>query len=344
MKYKVLSAILLSSMFAGSAMAQDRAGTFDDRWYLSFGAGANHQDHDRGTRNTPTYNLGGGKFINPNWSVDMEIHHQNPRFWANKDLNWSQYGVSLDARRHFRQEGRVWNPYLLMGVGYAYSEEEYVIASPGSPAERHDGYATGKLGAGLQGDFERVSVRTELYARTSFDDTSVANGSERRFTDTVAQLSVLVPLGQRTVAEARPAPEVVWQEEQQDHEFPQYDERIVVELPVVFFEFDRSDLTEEGRQSLVHAAQVLREHPDLRARIEGHTDSKGSESYNQRLSERRARAAADYLVSLGVDPAQLVEVVGYGESRPIAPNTHEDGSDNPQGRAYNRRAEIKPQE
>jgi OmpA-OmpF porin, OOP family len=76
--------------------------------------------------------------------------------------------------------------------------------------------------------------------------------------------------------------------------------------------------------------------------IEGHTDSIGSESYNQRLSERRALAVKHYLVSRGVAGDRL-DTVGYGESRPVAPNKTPDGKDNPEGRAMNRRAELKVQ-
>jgi OOP family OmpA-OmpF porin len=73
--------------------------------------------------------------------------------------------------------------------------------------------------------------------------------------------------------------------------------------------------------------------------IEGHTDSIGSEGYNQRLSERRAAAVQQYLEAQGIAPERL-ETVGKGESEPVAPNT-QDGRDNPEGRAMNRRAELK---
>lgn len=342
MKRNTLSVFLVASLFAGSAIAQDRAGTFDDRWYLTVGSGANIQDSDRDTENAPHYALGAGKFINPNWSLDFELNHQNPKLNPNEDLNWSQYGASLDARRHFRTEGRTWNPYVLMGVGYGRAEEEFVNFGGPSPGQRKDGFATTKLGAGVQGDFDRVSVRGELYAKTSFDNDSVLNPGESNYTDGIAQISLLVPLGERSVAQARPAPEVgQWEQPApQPEPVPQYEEPMSVDLPVVYFEFDRSELSGEGRAALDQAAEVLRNNPSLRARVHGHTDSKGSEQYNQGLSERRAEAAAQYLTSRGVAANQIVEVVGYGETRPVAPNTHEDGSDNPQGRAQNRRAEL----
>jgi OOP family OmpA-OmpF porin len=75
--------------------------------------------------------------------------------------------------------------------------------------------------------------------------------------------------------------------------------------------------------------------------IVGHTDSIGSDEYNQRLSERRAQAVKQYLVSKGIAASRL-STEGQGEREPIAPNT-EDGKDNPEGRAMNRRAELKVQ-
>ena len=71
--------------------------------YITTGAGANQQDSDRNTENAATYTLGVGKFINPRWSVDAELNYQNPKLNPNEDLNWSQYGISVDARRHWRQ-------------------------------------------------------------------------------------------------------------------------------------------------------------------------------------------------------------------------------------------------
>ncbi len=343
----LLAGIVLATL-AAPAFAQDsRAGTYDDRWYITTGAGANQQDSDRNTENAATYTLGVGKFINPRWSVDAELNYQNPKLNPHEDLNWSQYGISVDARRHWRQEGRRWNPYVLMGVGYQRAEEEFDNSpSPFSPGQRKDGYASAKLGAGVQGDFERFSLRGELYARTDFDRDSISAPGERRFTDGVAALSVVMPLGSRHVAQAAtpapvvPAPEPTWQQPEE----PAQEQITELTLPSVYFEFDQATLTAQGRQALDQAAQTLRANPSLQVQVSGHTDSKGSRAYNQGLSERRAHAAHSYLMSQGVGADQLLAPVGYGEDRPVAPNTHEDGSDNPEGRAQNRRADVEATE
>lgn len=99
------------------------------------------------------------------------------------------------------------------------------------------------------------------------------------------------------------------------------------------FAFDRADIKPEFKPTLDKVAAVLRDDPNVRITVIGFTDSIGSEEYNQRLSERRAKATADYLVSRGVSSSQIVSR-GLGESEPRASNTTE------AGRAQNRRVEI----
>jgi len=99
------------------------------------------------------------------------------------------------------------------------------------------------------------------------------------------------------------------------------------------FDFDRANLKPSAAQALAGAVQKLKEHPSVRVVVEGHTDSVGSEAYNQRLSERRADAVKNYLVDQGID-AGRIETRGHGKSKPIASNS------TAEGRAQNRRAEI----
>ncbi len=83
--------------------------------------------------------------------------------------------------------------------------------------------------------------------------------------------------------------------------------------------------------------QILQRYPDLKVEVAGHTDSIGTDAYNQGLSERRAKAVYDYLTSNGVDASRLQGPVGYGESRPI------DTNETAEGRAKNRRTELNVQ-
>jgi outer membrane protein OmpA-like peptidoglycan-associated protein len=100
------------------------------------------------------------------------------------------------------------------------------------------------------------------------------------------------------------------------------------------FEFDSAELTPQLQQLATIAAGILARNPTVAAVIEGHTDSRGTAAYNQDLSERRALAARDFIVALGVAPERLA-ASGFGESAPIATNATEEG------RAQNRRIEFR---
>ena len=101
----------------------------------------------------------------------------------------------------------------------------------------------------------------------------------------------------------------------------------------VNFEFDSSNLTSLAKNNLDKLADVLIANPDTNINIYGHTDSKGADSYNLALSERRAAAVKNYLIAKGISPTRLF-ASGMGEQSPIADNTTD------AGRAQNRRVEI----
>jgi outer membrane protein OmpA-like peptidoglycan-associated protein len=112
-------------------------------------------------------------------------------------------------------------------------------------------------------------------------------------------------------------------------------QRIV--LRGVQFDLDKADIRPDAAVILDEAANQLGQVPSARVRVEGHTDSTGSDAYNQSLSERRAGSVRDYLVGKGVDAGRL-STAGYGESQPVADNA------TAEGRALNRRVELKVQE
>jgi outer membrane protein OmpA-like peptidoglycan-associated protein len=92
----------------------------------------------------------------------------------------------------------------------------------------------------------------------------------------------------------------------------------------VLFDTGSSLIKPGGYDEIARIAEILNRYPQTRVTIEGHTDSAGSESYNMKLSEERARAVGEALVARGVDPGR-VATVGRGESRPIASNATESG-------------------
>src|SRR5690606_32467508 len=337
MKIRLLSTALLAGLALAPAV---NAQEFDDRWYVTGSAGMNLQDNNRGSNNAPFLALGIGKFVNPNWSVDGELNYQNPNFDANQDMNWSQYGLSIDLRRHFLAEGRSWNPYAVMGLGFQRSEEEYdAFPSTNSPGEREDGNLAAKIGFGVQGAVaDNMLLRTELAYRADLDDQSVANPSENWFGDVLASVGLVVPLGAKAVVAPPPPPVAAPNCADLDDDgdgVNNCDDKcpgsqagqtigpdgcpvpVSIDLKGVNFDFDKSTLRPDAVAILSEAVQILQRYPGLRVEVAGHTDLCGSDAYNQSLSERRATAVYDYLTSNGVDASRLAGPNGYGESRPL---------------------------
>jgi outer membrane protein OmpA-like peptidoglycan-associated protein len=115
----------------------------------------------------------------------------------------------------------------------------------------------------------------------------------------------------------------------------------IVELPSdVLFAFDSADLRPEAVASLREVADEIRGAPAGAIVIVGHTDSKGSDTYNLDLSTRRAQAVRDWMgEQVGVRQRDF-EVSGAGEGDPVMPNVNPDGSDSEEGRSRNRRVEV----
>lgn len=110
-------------------------------------------------------------------------------------------------------------------------------------------------------------------------------------------------------------------------------ERIVI-TKKIHFEFDKAVIRPISFRILDAVVDIMKQNPDIRkVRVEGHTDSKGSDAYNIKLSQRRSNAVRDYLIAHGVEADRLV-AVGYGETRPVADNG------TAEGRARNRRVEF----
>jgi len=105
------------------------------------------------------------------------------------------------------------------------------------------------------------------------------------------------------------------------------------------FDFDKSNLRADAEETLQAAGPEIAKLGGAPSAIEGHTDAIGSDAYNMKLSEARAKTVRDWLAGHGFVPA-ATPVKAYGETRPVAPNTSADGKDDPLGRQKNRRVEI----
>ncbi len=108
----------------------------------------------------------------------------------------------------------------------------------------------------------------------------------------------------------------------------------VVRLNNVFFDFDKSNLRPESFVELDRVVSLLNENAGIEIEMSAHTDNKGSDDYNFKLSDNRARSVMDYILSKGIAPSRIVSH-GYGKTRPVVPN------DNDENRQLNRRVEFK---
>ncbi|HUP49566.1 MAG TPA: OmpA family protein [Thermoanaerobaculia bacterium] len=174
---------------------------------------------------------------------------------------------------------------------------------------------------------ERARVAAIEQLRTQVD-------TERaRATQTEAELARAQEELARRDAAARQRIEAMEAELAKLAETRRTDRGLIVTLPGLFFDTGQWALKPGARNTLAKIADQLRVSQNARITIEGHTDSVGSEEVNQALSERRATAVRDYLVSRGV-PANQITTTGLGETSPVATN------DTPAGRQQNRRVEL----
>jgi outer membrane protein OmpA-like peptidoglycan-associated protein len=126
-----------------------------------------------------------------------------------------------------------------------------------------------------------------------------------------------------------------------DIEVKETETEIKIELSGdILFDFDKWNIRPAAEPVLQKVADVIKQYPSATVLIEGYTDSKGSDSYNLRLSDRRAVSVKDWLLKKGGVKPRRMTTRGWGEANPVAPNTNPDGSDNPEGRQKNRRVEI----
>lgn len=172
-----------------------------------------------------------------------------------------------------------------------------------------------------------IKLRAEYRYRSANVDNATGNG-HMDFRDNVVSVGIQVPIGSPAKAPEpapTPAPEPA-------------PAPVVKPAPIVLqgvhFKFDSAQLTQQAQFRLNSVGAALGAAPDVTFSIAGHTDSVGSNAYNQKLSEQRAQSVETYLEGQGIDDRRVTSVTGYGESRPVATN------DTAAGRAQNRRVEL----
>ena len=347
----------------GVAHAQD--------WYLAPRIGADFPDSKRTTDSSLFAGIGLGTWVNPNLAIDFEYGINNSDFKdssprASKDgrqHQWESVQLDVAGRWFFGEFGSGWRPYVMGGLG-ALRHKAYSGAilhgTDGSV-----GYASGggwdpmaTLGLGVQYNLsDRLAFRGELAARYDHDNNSehgpipASYGfrDHSGFTDGIATIGLVWNFGGHAVEKTEKTVE--------RHETPPPPVReesvppksVAIDLRGVEFKFDHPKvgeklvpslkaLTADSVAILDQAVDTLKRYPNVRVEVDGHTDSKGTDAYNQKLSERRAHGVYDYLSSHGVPASQISGERGFGESQPI------DTNDTAAGRQRNRRVELKVQQ
>jgi OOP family OmpA-OmpF porin len=341
--------------------------TYDGRWYIAPTVGGYYNDTDRNTNSRQVYyGLGVGKFISSNASIDLFIDRtkrdrDSLTGGGNNGGTWgsNNYGV---AARFYAGAWDAWRPYLLAGVMGSYHQDSNDRGW--SPAA--------ELGVGVSKTITDSSdIRAEAGYRYDWDDKT--NRSESGYGDWFLGFSVVSRFG---APPAAPAPAVAPAPAPADCSTMDSDgdgvndcddkcpatpagtivgpdgcpQKVVIDLRGVNFKFDRpkkgetnigpslQEPTSESLGVLDQAVDTLQRYPTVKVMVAGYTDSVGTDTYNQGLSERRAKIVFEYLTAHGIDASRLEGPTGHGEADPI------DSNDTKEGRARNRRTELQVQQ
>ncbi|TBU99931.1 OmpA family protein [Stutzerimonas kirkiae] len=322
MKLKNTLGVVIGSLVAAtsvSALAQGQGAVEVEAFGKHY-----FTDSSRKLENGELYGASIGYFLTDDVELALsygEYHNLNSKDrvqpnGGHKDIKGSL--ASLDALYHFGQPGVGLRPYVSAGVAHQS------IGQAERSGRDHSTFAN--IGTGLKYYFSE-----NFYARAGVDGQYNIDANESEWSAGVG-VGLNFGGGARTVAAVEPTPEpapapIVDTEPEPEPEL------VRVELDVKF-DFDKSRVREESYGDIKNLADFLNQYPQTTTTVEGHTDSVGTDAYNQKLSERRASAVRDVLVNqYGVEGGR-VSSVGYGESRPVADNATEEG------RQINRRVEA----
>jgi OOP family OmpA-OmpF porin len=310
-------------------LAASAAPREEGQWYISPKLGYGWADSDRLSGDGMYAGLGFGYVFKQNWTIEGELgYNQFDEDGASHPLEWNQLSIGASLR-YLYDMGNA-HPYFGIAFGYADNEVD------NSAADLQDGgYFIGPI-VGFEWDVtDSGAFRFEVgHKYADFDEVGV---SENGFWDTTVSVGFTHYFGGRAAPAPAPAPAPP-----PPPPPPPPPEEPVKPLPVsitlngVNFDFDKCTLRSDAIAILDEAVRVLNGN-DIRVEVAGHTDSVGTEEYNQKLSECRAKVVGEYLTGNGVSGAKIVSVNGYGELRPI------DTNDTSEGRARNRRTELNVQ-
>ncbi len=364
---KVFLAIGLAS-FASSVMAQE----YDERFLFTPTLNFHAIDSGKPLEANYGLGIGIDKFISENWTFGAEYDQANFDGEGGINGSIDQYAVGLMARYHFGNKGSV-RPFLGFGAGYIDHDGNGVFSGMDSGDMMINlGMGIRKKVTDRLGFMAEIKYRLDgddsVGTQNSYDDfifsmglnVAIGKSPVAKEAESLVEPSVLDSDGDGVSDQndrcpnTPPGAEVDMYGCELDSDGDGVvnskdkcpdtrtgavvdadgcEVEVVIELQGVHFDFDKASLRDESFAILDAAVATLSEHGKILVEVAGHTDSVGSESYNQKLSERRAAVVKDYLIGKGIAADRLTSR-GYGESSPVADN------DTEEGRAKNRRTEL----
>ncbi len=346
---------------ADAASTDMATSTYDGRWYIAPTVGGYYNDTDRNTNSRQLYyGLGVGRFIAPNASIDLFVDRTS-RDVDGGNGKWANNTVGA-AVRFYAGDWNAWRPYLLAGV--MGSNHHSAGDSGWSPAA--------ELGGGVSKTITDSSdIRIEGGYRYDWDNKT--QPAQDGYGDWFLGFSIVSRFGAPAAAPAAPVaatppPADCTTMDSDGDSVNDCDDKcpgtasgtivgpdgcpqkVVIDLRGVNFKFDRpkkgetdisKSLAEPSADSIAvlnQAVDTLQRYPQVHVTVAGYTDSKGTDEYNQSLSERRASIVYNYLTSHGIDASRLEGPIGHGETNPIGDNATDSG------RAQNRRTELQVQQ
>lgn len=337
MKTKLIN-LALASVFtfaAGTAAAEE---AYSGSWYVMPGIGLVHTDSDlRADDDSTAYSFRVGKELSEHWDVQVGGSYARPdedddAFTSGR---YKQTLIGVDALYMLSRDS--FRPFLLAGLGVARNNIDY---NPGNVGDSKTSWMA-NLGAGFQYHFnEVVGLQADIrhvWSRAK-DDTDTLFSDDKTVGNTYLNFGVLFKFGApKKMAAAEPMVEPATP--MMDEIAPTEDEALpplmeaepaqdvgpdkpafekVTLAAEVLFDFDKATLKDEGKNILdTEITEKMKAHPEVElVLITGHTDRIGTDSYNQKLSERRANQVKKYLTSQGIEESRL-HAVGKGEKEPV---------------------------
>jgi OmpA-OmpF porin, OOP family len=334
--------------------AQDKP--FAPLSYLAFGGFYEDPDTTRGVDSGLGSNYGYGRSFAGTRAWELRLFGATLETGEAGRTDFYQYGVGVDVFQHFFDIAAS-HPYLVGGLGAVLNDVDPDDADGGS------GYAS--LGAGWRfAPIANWGVRPRVDLRAVYDTFDAGDGTAQ--TDLLLGVTLEIPaereriVVQEKVVEVEKIVEVIKEvpvvpvamvDRDGDGIADDADQcpdtvggakveadgcvrkAQVVALPNIEFAYEKADLTEAGRETLGQVVRFMNDQAEIALDVWGHTDAKGAELYNLRLSQKRAAAVMKYLVEQGIAESRL-KSAGFGESRPLADNETDEG------RERNRRVEL----